>query len=435
MIIDFTVKNFRSIKDQQTFSMLASTVKDEHPGNVFQPGEEKKLSLLKTSVIFGPNASGKSNLILALKSLAAFVVQSTDLKVEQDIPYYDPYKFDKNNLLIPTEFELEFIGNDRIRYKYTVSFNRKEVHREELVFYPKKQETCLFLREKDKAIKFGSQLVGKKKIIESELLPNNLFLSKAANSNHQQLKDVYLYFLKNLKFHLADDSKADRASEAAMLQLENNSQLREKLIDFLAAVDTGIHSVGIRRKIEKSGSSFKYSDRIAQTPGITNFTVSSFTPVIYHKVYDGSRETGKTALDLNEESGGTIKMYHLAVKVIEVLEAGHTLIVDELDTSIHPLVSSYLLELFNDTGKNPNNGQLIAATHDVSLLDPKIIRRDQIWFTAKNSYGATDIFSLDEFDKNEVRKNTPFDKWYLNGRFGALPLINKKLFSIDKKRK
>ena len=94
-----------------------------------------------------------------------------------------------------------------------------------------------------------------------------------------------------------------------------------------------------------------------------------------------------------------------------------------------------LLELFNDTGKNPNNGQLIAATHDVSLLDPKIFRRDQIWFTAKNSYGATDIFSLDEFDKNEVRKNTPFDKWYLTGRFGALPLIDKNRFSIDKKRK
>ena len=147
---------------------------------------------------------------------------------------------------------------------------------------------------------------------------------------------------------MEEDSRANQASEAAMLQLENNPQLREKLIDFLAAVDTGIHSVGIRRKIEKSGSSFKYSDRIAQTPGITNFTVSSFTPVIYHKVYDGSRETGKTALDLDEESGGTIKMYHLAVKVIEVLEAGHTLIVDELDTSIHPLVSSYLLELFKN---------------------------------------------------------------------------------------
>lgn len=435
MIIDFTVKNFKSIKEQQTFSMLASTIKDEYPGNVFQPGEEKKLSLLKTSVIFGPNASGKSNLIMAIKSLAAFAVHSTDLKLEQDIPYYDPYKFDKNNLLNPTEFEIEFIGNDKIRYKYTVSFNRKEVQQEKLVFYPKKQESCLFLREKGKTIKFGSQLAGKKRSIESELLPNNLFLSKAANSNHLQLKDVYLYFLKNLKFHMAEDSRAGETSDTTMLRLENNSELRKKLIDFLAAVDTGIHSVGLRKKNEKSPSRLKYTDRIAQTPGVTTFTASSFTPVIYHKVYDGNRETGTTDLDLNEESDGTIKMYHLAVKVIEVLEAGHTLIVDELDTSIHPLVSRYLLELFNDHGKNPNNGQLIAATHDVSLLDPKIFRRDQIWFTAKNSYGATEIFSLDEFDKNEVRKNTPFDKWYLNGRFGALPLINKKRFSIDKKRK
>ncbi|UCH96308.1 MAG: ATP-binding protein [Candidatus Aminicenantes bacterium] len=435
MIVDFTVKNFRSIKEQQTFSMLASTIKDELPGNVFQTGGEKKLTLLKTSVIYGPNASGKSNLIMALKFLASFVVHSTDLKVEQDIPYYDPYKFDKSNLSGTTELEIEFIGNDKIRYRYMISFNRKEIQREELVFYPKKQESCLFLRERGKPIKFGSQLIGKKKSIESELLPNQLFLSKAANSNHLQLKDIYLYFLKNLQFHMADDSRAGKKLPSTLQLVEQNTQLKKKLIDFLVAVDTGIHSIGVRKKEDGFADRNKYPGRIAQSPGMTTFTTSSFTPVIYHKVYDKDREIGAAALDLDEESNGTIKMYHLAVKIIEVLEEGHTLIIDELDTSIHPLVSEYILELFNDPGKNPNNGQLIAAAHDVSLLDSRMLRRDQIWFTAKNSYGATEVFSLDEFDKNEVRKNTAFDKWYLHGRFGALPMINKKQFSINKKRK
>lgn len=437
MIIDFTVENFKSIKDSQTFSMSAANLKDEHPENIFQLEKEPNISLLKASVIYGANASGKSNLILALRAFTSFVLYSTDLKVEQDIPYYEPYKLDANYLTKPTGFEMEFVGNGNIRYKYNVFFDRKEVLREELVFYPNRQAARLFLREKGKNIKFGSQIKGRKKGIESELLPNNLFLSKAANSNHQQLKEVYLFFLKRLKFHMPGDTAISSKNQHTTLQLlEAHGDFKRKLVSFLAAADTGIHSIDLKIKNDNINgrSRSAYFDKIAAPPGKPDLTDLPFIPVVSHKVYDNDKEKGMIYFELDEESNGTIKMYNLAGKVINALESSCSFIMDELDSSLHPFISRYILELFNDPKKNPNNAQLIVTTHDISLLNPGLLRRDQVWFTARNDYGATEIFSLDEFDKNEVRKNVPFDRWYLNGRFGALPLIDKKRFHIGNKK-
>lgn len=161
----------------------------------------------------------------------------------------------------------------------------------------------------------------------------------------------------------------------------------------------------------------------------------SHKPITYHKLFEDKKETGETEFELSEESEGTQKMYALAGNIIPVLQNGLTLIIDELSSSLHPHLSEYLIELFNSPEKNPNNGQFIFTTHDTSLLNPKLFRRDQIWFTRKNPYGATELFSLDEFDKDQVRKNTPFDEWYLSGRFGAIPRINKNLFNIMKEIK
>ena len=176
MIVDFSVKNFKSIKEEQTFSMLASNSKSELPDNVFPTEKEPNISLLKTGVIMGANASGKSNLLAAIETFRDFVVNSTDLKVEENIPYYEPYRLDETWLKKPTAFEMEFIGGDHIRYKYSVLFDRDEVLEEELVFYPQKQEALLYRREQGKIIKFGSQFKGRKRSIENELLPNILFL-------------------------------------------------------------------------------------------------------------------------------------------------------------------------------------------------------------------------------------------------------------------
>lgn len=432
MIVDFTVENFKSIKEEQTFSMLASDSKSEHPDNSFPTEKEKNISLLKTGIIVGANASGKTNFLTAIQTFRDFVVNSTDLKVEQEIPYYEPFRLDENCLGKPAAFEMEFIGRDRTRYKYKVLFDRKEVRSEKLVFYPNKQEALLFLRERGKTVKFGSQFKGRKKSIESECLPNTLFLSRAANSNHEQLKEIYLYFKDNLVFHTGRDRGKDRSAfTTARLRGEDGKRFRKKLIDFLTAADTGIHSVELEINRDVFGEKDHYADRVAETPDRPSYSESFYRPVVYRKIYDGGEESGVIAFDLEEESGGTVKLYALAGKIIAALEGGRTLIVDELDNSLHPFISDYILMLFADPETNPHNSQLIAATHDTTILNPKNLRRDQIWFIGRNRYGATALFSLDDFDKNQVRKDTPFDKWYLDGRFGALPLIDKLLLKIN----
>jgi hypothetical protein len=435
MIIDFTVENFKSIKEAQTLSMLASNLKDDHPDHVFSAPEEKNIQLLKSALIYGANASGKSNLILAIRALEFFVLNSTDLKIEDEIPVYEPYKLDTNYQNWPTKFEIEFIGNDQIRYKYTVAFDLKEVIFEELLFYPNRQEALLYRREKGKEIKFGSQLRGRKKNIADELLDNNLFLSKAANSNQDQLKDLYLYFKKNLKFSKADESYISLlpfpfSRTTLMLKEGKDPELKSKIENFLMTADTGIQSIKIEIDENIDEKQFEFSKDFPERIKKEFIAAYSHKPITLHKTYEGEEERGITPFDLKDESSGTIKMYDLSGKIIEILENGYTFVIDELDNSLHPLLAEYILKLFHDPRTNPHHAQIIAATHDVTLLNPRLLRRDQIWFTEKNKLGATQLFSLDEFDKNEVRKNTPYDRWYLDGRFGALPLIASDLFRI-----
>ena len=197
MLIDFTIENFRSIKTPITLSLLATHI-DEHPDSKFRFKQEPDIELLKTAVIYGANASGKSNIIKAFDIFQDFILDSTDLKPGQKIKYYQPFKLEKGWDKKPSVFDIEFIAEDSVRYRYEVAYDQDEILKESLVFYPKGQEANLFLREKGKAIKFGDYFSGPAKTIEKQLLENHLFLSKAANSNNKRLKDIYLYFRKTL---------------------------------------------------------------------------------------------------------------------------------------------------------------------------------------------------------------------------------------------
>lgn len=433
MLIDFSVKNFRSIKEEQLFSMFAANSISDHIENTMKLEHESHISLLKTALIYGANASGKSNVIRALETLASFVVYSTDLKIGEEIPYYVPYKADKNCLNSPTKFEIEFVAHDKIRYKYTIVFNRQEIEREELSFYPNKQEARLFLREKGAEIQFGSQLKGKKRSLESELINNNLFLSKAANSNHKQLQEVYVYFQRNLQFYIYPDFDKIFNNYTTQDLAHGEGSYKNRVIHLVNAADPRISSIETLPKNSEADFRSLLPNYIPEFAKKQIAEYLSFETITHHKMYDGDHEIGTCRFDLEEESKGTVKMYHLAGRIIDVLDHGDTFILDELDSSFHPFMSTYILELFNDPHRNPNNAQLIVTTHDPTLMDSKTLRRDQIWFTEKNRYGATELYSLDEFEKNEIRKDISFDKWYLSGRFGALPLIKKSLFTIEHK--
>jgi AAA15 family ATPase/GTPase len=413
--------------------MLASDSKKDLPNNMFSLEKENKLSLLKTGLIYGANASGKSNILLALNALKDFVVNSTDLKLDASIPYYEPFKLDKSCRKSPTTFDIEFVGNDNIRYRYTVSFNKMEVILEELLFYPNKQEAKLFRRKKGESIKFGHHARGRKKSIEQELIANNLFLSKAANSNHDQFKEIYLYFKNNLNFFPIKDhlGHAFDSIQTLALYAERERDFSSRLTNLLIAADTGIHSIEFEDESIDLPPELLEIITKEKRKEFSQSPITTMKAVTYHKTFEGERESESIPFQLlTEESSGTIKMYSLGGYIIPALEKGHTLIIDELDRSMHPHLCEYLINLFNDPATNPHNAQLIATTHDTTLLDSNNLRRDQIWFISKD-HGASHVFSLDEFDKSEVRKNTPFNKWYLDGRFGAIPKINTKLFRID----
>jgi len=395
--------------------MVAEKKKEDIPNNLFNISEDSDISLLKTAVVYGANASGKSNLLLAFDTLKNFILNSTDLKLDQEIPYYKPFLLDVETRNQPMLFEIEFITAEPMRYRYSVEFDKTQIISEKLIFFPEKNGRNLFERDGVTGkYSWGRDLKGKKESLTGEVLKNVLFLSKAANNNEsdERLRAIYRYFRTNFMFHTSADSSRTEVYLTS-LKMNDLSQkgFNESLIEFLKSADLGISSVRVRKEKTINDLSTEVD--------------------IGHRVFSRTNETGEDHFfQLQDESAGTIKMFDLAGKIIDTLRNGNVLIVDELDSSFHPLMSEYILSIFNDPVKNPKNAQLIVATHDAYLLDSEKLRRDQIWFVEKDKYGASNLYSLDEFEKSEVRKNVPFDRWYLSGRFGALPLIDKKLFSV-----
>ena len=425
MLIDFTISNFRSVKEAITLSMLATKIK-EHPDNIFQPNKEKNIKLIRSALIYGANASGKSNILRALNVFQEFVVKSTDLKVGEKITYYQPFKLEKTWAKKPTLFEIEFFGKDSVRYRYMVEFNSEEIIKESLVFFPKGQEANLFLREKDNPIKFGDYFQGPAKSIENQLIKNNLFLSKAANSNNKLMEDIYLYF-RNTLILSKDDEPGTTVYFTTQECLDKESPIDTKIIsDLLKIADTGIEYMGIQKDATLVAIWDKINLNHESMPDeIDKSLLDSILhkPQMFHKTFDDETEVGEIGFGLEEESGGTVKLYDLAGRILLALINGSVFIIDELNNSLHPMMTELLVEIFNNPESNPNNAQLIFATHDTTLLNPDLFRRDQIWLTEKDQFGATSLYSLSEFDYRKVRGNTPFDKWYLSGRFGALPII------------
>jgi AAA15 family ATPase/GTPase len=424
MLIDFTIQNFRSIKEPVTLSLLAADISD-HPDNQFPSSREPDINLLKTAVIYGANASGKSNIINAFNAVQDFIVKSTDLKLGEKIKYYQPFKLEKGWDKKPAIFEIEFIAEDAVRYRYEIAYNHDEILKEHLLFYPKGQEANLFLREKDKPIKFGNNFYGPAKTVEKHLLENNLFLSKAANNNNKLLKAVYLYFRNTLRLSHPMPALSIFTDFTTRECLKNESVINKDVIsEFLKIADTGIEYMDIKKRMI-SEKEFPFLDSMQKEVKKEIIEEMMHVPQMFHKVFEDKKESGMTGFDLGDESDGTIKLYELAGEIFYVLKNGLVLIADELNSSLHPLMTQAIIKLFHQPETNPKNAQLIFATHDTTLLNPDMLRRDQIWLTEKDQYGMTSLYSVSEFYYRSVQASTPFDKWYLSGRFGALPIIGR----------
>ncbi|MBD1812245.1 ATP-binding protein [Microcoleus vaginatus DQ-U2] len=418
MLIEFSVSNFRSIKEQQTLSMIAdsSTRKND---NTFVPIEGNKLRLLDSAAIYGANASGKSNILKALTTLISYI---HDLKIDVDdnIPYYEPFELEKSCLSKPSIFKVSFII-EGIMYDYQITFDSREVHHEQLDFYPHKRQANLFIRTKNE-VKRGDYFQDKR-LFSTKALTKYPYLSKVAREEHEQMQKIYEY-LKTYNFYAANDPHM-RSSLVRHVnqQLQKHEKLKIKLDKLIRIADTHIEQI----KIEEKNVDFEFEYQGSYK--IPKFIMSDnkYEFFAVHKTFrDGLLEGEAKFPFFQKESIGTITLYGLGALMLLILNRGHILVIDEIDNSLHPKLCKFLIKLFHHPLTNPRNAQLIFASHETTLLDRELLRKDQIWFTEKNKYGETQLFSAQDFDK--VKGDEPFDLWYMQGKFGGQPNIKEVEF-------
>ena len=412
MILEFEVENYRSIKDKQVFSMVAESSKSK-PDNVFEHrlASGDTVRLLKAAVIYGANASGKSNLLRAFFNFRLFIVAK--LSINDPITFYDPFLFDKTSKNNPSRFCLTFIGEGNYKYRYAIAFNNEEVFQESLDYYPKGKAQNLFKRlpEKSKDGSIHTAKLGQIKNYKTlKVFKNQLILSKFGfNTPDEDFSPIYQYFNANNISILSPITHNDLENliDTNAIRLAENPELITNLNKLLHISDTKIEGVFV---VKKAAQGKKNSTRNKEYDSFAN-----------HAVFDNQQKIDTISLSLDQESKGSKMLFALGVNILYQLKLGGVYIVDEIDTSLHPKLAKTLIQLFQNKTSNPKNTQIIFSTHETAFLDKDLFRKDQIWFTEKNEYGETELFSVQDFDK--VREDTPFEKWYMAGKFGGIPDI------------
>ncbi|MFT3949046.1 MAG: ATP-binding protein [Agriterribacter sp.] len=419
MLIDFAVTNFRSIKEKQIFSMQPVAKVKELPENICTGHDYK---LLKSIIVYGRNGSGKSNLLQAFKALNFLVGESADFRVDDGIAPYDPFELDTQTREKPTTFEANFYAKDGIRYNYIIQFDAEKVTYESLYYYPGRKKAKLYVRQANKGIEAGEALAPNYKKIEKGLYPNQLFLSKIGTEKIEVLVAPYIFLTRHLSVQIVHDTEYDEMLIQAFTNLMTKSgktHIKDGIDKLLHIADTGINGISLTENKEED---FKFPDSIDDETKKKILADLKYQVKTRHDLYENGKVVGEVEFRIGKESTGTKKLVAIGGLIIEALRDGDVFVIDELDKSLHPLLTRALIKLFNNKKTNPKNAQLIFASHDVSLLTNEIFRRDQITFCDKNEEGASTYYSL--ADLNGVRKELSYEKYYLKGVFGATPSIN-----------
>lgn len=409
MLIQLKVKNFLSIKDEIVFSMKAACY-DEHEENVITIGNDR---CLKTTAMYGANASGKTNIFEAIHKIGELLNMSNTLQPNMRLNI-TPFIFDDKIKEEPSEFEI-IVSIRGIRYVYGFRADSYKIYDEYLYYYPNGRETEIFTRKNVNEYHFPRE--GKSlELIKDKNTENKFFLATATTWNYERTREVYDYLVNGI----ICINDYERLEMASFIKYRNDTtgKLKKFSIDILNKADINITDYEINDVILDEKQYLALPPQIRQSipMGIKGFNVRTS-----HKISDGDDKLIEKSIAFNLESIGTKNMFILTPLLYEVLEQGKTLIIDELDKSLHPFLVRYIVSLFNNESLNKNGAQLIFNTHDTNLLDLDIFRRDQIWFVEKNpKSGSTDTYPLDDFS---VRATENIQKGYLNGRYGAIPFI------------
>ena len=433
MLIEFSFQNYLSFKEKATLSFLVPATRVKYPDRYMLEAEKGKYLLSPFAALYGQNASGKSNVIKALSDFVSLILHSHRLDLDAPIPSYKPFKLDVGSRDAPVVFEAEFVVEE-VRYAFHVRFDRLSILEEVLEFFPNGRRTLLYSRVKGNSIKFGNSFKGAQRSIEQHLRDNVLFLSIAVHLNNEQLKPIYRYFQTKYQFHVAMDSSEHIVLRTTidLLRSEEKSAYKKQLLGFLNAADISVNDIVIK-KDETFVKNLVFPPEMPQQVRERFIDSIINRPYLGHPLYDGTKSVGETVfLDLNnEESGGTVKMYELAGEIIDALHNGGVLLIDEFNSGLHPQLCEYIISLFRDRKTNPNGAQLIVVNHDTNLMARDDIYRDELWLVDRDKYGASELYSINDFSKDVVRKGVNLEKWYLDGRFKAVPSINPAEFTLN----
>ncbi len=408
MFIEFSVSNFLSFKNRATFSLVASKLK-ELQDNLFQT-KNSKLNLLKSAVIYGANASGKSNLFKAMKFMKSFILNSSkETQFKEPIPV-ERFIFCSECDSQPASFEIIFLI-DGIRYRYGFETDNAVIHKEWLFNSPRGRERTLFKREFNEIHPTNYFKEGKG--LEDKTRANALFLSVVAQFNGEISESIFKWLLN---FNIIMGIQ-DKAILPYTLELLNDESFKSSIIKFVKIADIQIEDIK-REKIKFTQESLPKDIPVELRDLILNS--ENFTAITTHVKYDNdNKKVGIANLPLGNESDGTQKILSLSAPIIDTLSGGKVLLIDEMDARLHPLITTSIIKLFNSLS-NKSDSQLVIATHDTNLLNNKLYRRDQIWFTEKDRYGSSDLYSLNDY---KVRNDASYEKDYIMGKYGAVPFI------------
>lgn len=393
MILEFCAANYLSVKEGLKLSFVSTPLKEScsEPNDLFPLGNTS-ISLVRSAVIYGANASGKSNVLKAFDFYKRFITDSFKNSQVGDSIDVENFRLNSSSMKEPTSLEATFTDGEYI-YRYGFDVDSNSVHEEWLyrrACRKRAKDVELFYRRAEATtVHPKSQLI--QELVSKKMVRDNaLLLSTAAQFNEptsvsilQWLSDTFVVFC----------SEDEQLWNNAIKRLDDE-RLRQRIISFAKYADLGIENIS------------KIDNRI----------------VSVHRQYnDEGREVNNVSFSFNRnESEGTIKYFSLAYPIIDALDNGKRIAIDELDSKLHPMLVKRIVALFNNAKTNPKGAQLLFTAHDTFLLSAGLFRRDQIWFTQKDSFGATELFSLAEY---KVRSTSPFEKDYLLGKYGATPIL------------
>lgn len=411
MLLRFRVSNHLSFRDLQEVSFVASSLK-EREGYLIACAAAPNNSVVPAAVVYGANASGKSNLVDAMQTMRAMVLNSHTRGDPGGGVLRQPFRLDPACLQAATQFDIDFVS-EGTRYHYGFKASDEAFVSEWLDVYPKAHRRLVFARDGNN-FAFGRWLKGQNSNIAKLTRPNSLFLSAAAQNGHVQLSKVFAYF------HSIRIIRDVAVTGTELIVRLREGEPDRRVIALLGRLGTGV--VDFRRNEAKNSEQFLRLLREVTPSGVSTDALfgglgEDSMGTVVELVHRG-RDNEPVPLGLDRESAGTRRLLAVMGDVYRALDEGTPVIMDELDASLHTHAGEAVLRLFCSAGSNPKGAQLLATTHDTNLMRSSSLRRDQLWFTQKDAKGATEIYPLTDF---KTRRGDNFELGYLQGRYGAVP--------------